>query len=112
MEFFVFKECYCKCFSYVLDKPQWRSPTVGSVMAYGFIGGETNLTCDAVAEPEANYTWYRNGKEIRHQKLNVTEILVGDKSVLQVPHGSHYISNSLLLLDLFFYVETMNREED
>lgn len=31
--------------------------------AYGYIGGEVNLTCEAVAEPAANFTWYRQHKK-------------------------------------------------
>lgn len=31
--------------------------------AYGYVGGIVNLTCEAVAEPAANFTWYRQHKK-------------------------------------------------
>lgn len=30
---------------------------------YGYIGGEVNLTCKALAEPTANFTWFRQHKK-------------------------------------------------
>ncbi|XP_035774509.1 hemicentin-1-like isoform X1 [Anopheles albimanus] len=41
--------------------PKWK-PSV--VDAYGYVHGMVNLTCEAAAEPPANFTWYAGGKKL------------------------------------------------
>ncbi|XP_049549195.1 limbic system-associated membrane protein isoform X2 [Anopheles darlingi] len=41
--------------------PKWK-PSV--VDAYGYVHGMVNLTCEAAAEPAANFTWYAGGKKL------------------------------------------------
>lgn len=44
----------------VADKPMHKKLVHAKVnQAYGYIGGEVNLTCEAVAEPAAVFTWFR-----------------------------------------------------
>ncbi|GLV31343.1 factor of interpulse interval [Carabus blaptoides fortunei] len=48
----------------VQHKPMHEKPVhVRAYQAYGYIGGEVNLTCEAVAEPAANFTWFRQHKK-------------------------------------------------
>ncbi|XP_046664791.1 hemicentin-1-like [Homalodisca vitripennis] len=68
----------------VQHKPEWKTQTTDPVVMYGYIGGETNLTCEAVAQPEADYTWNKQGKDVKHWKYNYTEIMEGDRSVLKL----------------------------
>lgn len=49
---------------------------------YGYLKGNVNVTCEAVAEPPAHFQWYRNGKQV-HPKHH--QIISGEHmSVLQV----------------------------
>jgi hypothetical protein len=48
-------------FKFSTDKPFVKKARVN---AFGYMHGVTNLTCEALAEPSANFTWYRNGKKI------------------------------------------------
>ena len=42
------------------DKPEWSSTIEGRrTDFYGFISGTANLTCDVIAEPPPNFSWYR-----------------------------------------------------
>ena len=47
----------------IVDEPEW--PAVQRGEFYGFISGTTNLTCEANAEPPAQFTWLdKNNNEI------------------------------------------------
>lgn len=68
---------YFGLFADFSDKPVHRTPVHAKVnQAYGYLGGEVNLTCEAVAEPAANFTWYR-----QHRKSVAGKII-------QEPHWS------------------------
>ena len=42
------------------DKPEWSSTIERKRdKFYGFISGIANLTCEVIAEPSAEFTWYR-----------------------------------------------------
>ena len=44
----------------LIDKPEWSSTLEGKRNEfYGFISGTANLTCEVIAEPPAEFTWYR-----------------------------------------------------
>ncbi|XP_055386241.1 neural cell adhesion molecule 1-like [Condylostylus longicornis] len=45
-------------------KPMWLSHKDINDIRYAYITGEVNLTCEATAEPPANFTWYRQGKKV------------------------------------------------
>lgn len=48
----------------IQHKPLHKKPVHAKVnQAYGYVGGIVNLTCEAVAEPAANFTWYRQHKK-------------------------------------------------
>nr|XP_045615517.1 neural cell adhesion molecule 2-like isoform X2 [Procambarus clarkii] len=46
----------------VHHKPQWLEDRMDQ--AYSYMMGEVNLTCEAVAEPQANFTWIKENKII------------------------------------------------
>ncbi|XP_054264097.1 limbic system-associated membrane protein-like [Macrosteles quadrilineatus] len=74
----------------VEHKPEWKEPG-GEVKAFGYLTGETNLTCEAVAEPEANYTWSRVNHSHKHLPRNTTEIREPGRSVLKMQvHNDSY----------------------
>ena len=42
------------------DKPEWSSTIEGRRSDfYGFISGTANVTCEVIAEPLPDFTWYR-----------------------------------------------------
>uniref|UniRef100_A0A182J736 Neural cell adhesion molecule 1 n=2 Tax=Anopheles atroparvus TaxID=41427 RepID=A0A182J736_ANOAO len=41
--------------------PQWKTSVSD---AYGYVGGMVNLTCEATAEPPANFSWWANNKKL------------------------------------------------
>ena len=42
------------------DKPEWSSTIEGKRSDfYGFISGMANLTCEVIAEPPPDFSWYR-----------------------------------------------------
>lgn len=50
--------------------------------AFGYIGGEVNLTCEALAEPAANFTWFRQhkktviGRLIQRPNLSTLQVII------------------------------------
>ena len=64
--------------------------------AYGYVQGEVNLTCEAVAEPAATFTWTKDG-EIKGPSEGVHIYNEQHKSVLQVHLGIIF----LLLIIIF-----------
>ncbi|XP_055839873.1 limbic system-associated membrane protein isoform X1 [Episyrphus balteatus] len=48
-------------------KPFWTHKHHVS-MQYGYPGGRTSISCEAIAEPPANFTWYRNKKRLHSDK--------------------------------------------
>jgi Immunoglobulin domain len=47
----------------IADKPRWSNEHVEG--AYGFIGGKVNLSCSALAEPGADFTWIKDNRTIQ-----------------------------------------------
>lgn len=72
---------------FLADKPNLLSE---EDIQYIYTNGTANLTCEAVAEPPANFSWYRHGKKInpRQQTIHMArdisqlEITLTDPSVL------------------------------
>ena len=75
------------------DKPQWPPEQQGKF--YGFISGITNLTCEAKAEPAAEFTWMNKYNEVVKEGTVVNE---ARKSVLMV---SRVKASSMILLQPF-----------
>ncbi|XP_055641302.1 neural cell adhesion molecule 2-like [Toxorhynchites rutilus septentrionalis] len=50
----------------IRHKPYIPDYSRGNV-TYGYVGGAVNLSCDAVAEPPANFTWSSNNKKFSHK---------------------------------------------
>ena len=45
---------------FLTDKPEWSSTIEGRRSDfYGFISGMANLTCEVIAEPPPDFSWYR-----------------------------------------------------
>ncbi|EDS35755.1 conserved hypothetical protein [Culex quinquefasciatus] len=40
-------------------------------VTYGYVGGMVNLTCEATAEPPANFTWSANNKKFSHKSHHI-----------------------------------------
>lgn len=55
------------------DKPYFiHRGTYGSRnVTYGYVGGMVNLTCEATAEPPANFTWSANNKKFSHKSHHI-----------------------------------------
>lgn len=60
---------------------------------YAYINGTTSFKCEAVAEPPANFTWYRNKKQIHSEKhftiengnyISILHIKATDESVFSI----------------------------
>jgi len=63
--------------STITDKPTMRR--IKQEIRFGYIEGHVNLSCEADAEPQPEFVWYREGKKLYH---NVTK--ERHSSVLQV----------------------------
>ncbi|XP_065079072.1 neural cell adhesion molecule 2-like [Ochlerotatus camptorhynchus] len=58
-------------------------------VTYGYVGGAVNLTCDAIAEPPATFTWSANNKKFSHknhliysgQHVSMLQIVVKNSTV-------------------------------
>ena len=84
--------CFCCTFCHVVsrepvkqipffshpDPPFW--PGDQRSRFYGFISGETNLTCEAVAEPPADFEWRDADGEVIADRV----VREGHKSILTV----------------------------
>lgn len=65
----------------VHHKPLWNNDD--KTMAYSFLSGKVNLTCEVQAEPEANFTWTKD-KEVM-QPSNIIQIFNNNNtSILQL----------------------------
>lgn len=60
-----------------IDKPYMKR--IEQEIRFGYIKGYVNLTCEADAEPPAEFIWYRDGKKVFHNVHNGPHI-----SILQV----------------------------
>lgn len=58
-------------------------------VTYGYVGGAVNLTCEATAEPAANFTWSANNKKFSHkshliysgQHVSMLQIMIKNSTV-------------------------------
>ncbi|XP_063593163.1 neural cell adhesion molecule 1-like [Penaeus indicus] len=66
----------------VHHKPQWSDNDL-MAQAYGYVTGDVNLTCEAVAEPHANFTWIKDNQVIEPNET-VQIINEDHKSVLRL----------------------------
>lgn len=48
------------------DKPRWTNAVEKFV---GFVGGTVNLTCSALAEPGAQFTWIKNNNTLHNNEF-------------------------------------------
>lgn len=69
---------------------------------YGFISGEANLTCEVIAEPEAEFQWLdKNNKNISKEKTSQD----GNKSILTVG----FIVQYTFILYIMFHFSASRR---
>lgn len=66
----------------ILDKPMAPPRKASADITFGYINGIVNLTCEAEAEPYANFTWHRHNKKLS-SKIHLIHS-EGHLSVLQV----------------------------
>ncbi|XP_065095667.1 neural cell adhesion molecule 1-like [Ochlerotatus camptorhynchus] len=72
----------------IKHKPYFPRHSWGNV-TYGYVGGAVNLTCDAVAEPPATFTWSSNNKKFSHrnhitfsgQHVSMLQIVIKNSTV-------------------------------
>lgn len=64
------------------DRPVAPPHKASAVITFGYIRGVVNLTCEAEAEPAANFTWSRDNKKLSN-KVHLIHT-VGHVSKLQV----------------------------
>ncbi|XP_075225018.1 neural cell adhesion molecule 2-like [Lycorma delicatula] len=70
----------------VFHKPKWKTPNqTNQELAYGYLSGVVNLTCEAIADPEPQFTWRRNNEVIAPEHHNATVINEPQRSILQLP---------------------------
>jgi len=69
-------------------KPRWLNEHTEE--AFGFIGGAVNLSCSAMAEPGAEFTWIKDNKTLQRgdgveiyssEHLSTLQIAINDESV-------------------------------
>lgn len=65
------------------DKPLWNNDDKS--IAYSFLSGKVNLTCEVQAEPAANFTWTKE-EEVIQPSDNVQIFNDNNTSHLQVRH--------------------------
>ena len=77
--------------------PPWKKSISD---AYGYVGGMVNLTCEATAEPPANFSWSANNKKLTPK----SHIIYNGRhvSMLQVRGWWRPHHGPLLLLIHFF----------
>lgn len=64
------------------DKPILPTVKASADVQYGYLYGIVNLTCEAEAEPPANFTWYHKDNELSPKKYIIHS--EGHESILQV----------------------------
>lgn len=64
------------------DKPITPPRKASANVQFGYLYGIVNLTCEAEAEPAADFTWYRNNKKLS-PKVHLIHS-EGHESILQV----------------------------
>lgn len=92
----------------ITDKPLWNNDD--KTMAYSFLSGKVNLTCEVQAEPEANFTWTKD-KEVM-QPSNIIQIFNNNNtSILQVRPRAGGMKDFVYLGDerLHNYVDMRNK---
>ena len=63
-----------------IDKPHMKR--IEQEIRFGYIKGYVNLTCEADAEPPAEFIWYRDGKKVFHNVHNGPHISILQVSIL------------------------------
>merc|ERR1712136_549781 len=71
----------------IQHKPRWTNAVEKFV---GFVGGTVNLTCSALAEPGAQFTWIKNNNTLHNNEFvkisnsdhhSALEMYISDESV-------------------------------
>ena len=82
---------------FFVDKPEWASTREGKTSEfYGFISGTANLTCVAVAEPPADFSWYR------------VKTLSGTTQSIQMTKDSEYKNDEKITKELYPSAQIVN----
>ena len=80
-----------------VDKPEWASTREGKTYEfYGFISGTANLTCVVVAEPPADFAWYR------------VKTLSGTTQSIQMTKDSEYKNDEKITKELYPSAQIVN----
>ncbi|RZF48263.1 hypothetical protein LSTR_LSTR006230 [Laodelphax striatellus] len=70
----------------VLHKPKWKNVSEAAQnLAYGYLSGVVNLTCEVTADPEPQFVWRRHNQIINPDHHNATLINEPQRSILQLP---------------------------
>lgn len=72
-----------------LDKPIPSTIKASANIQYGYLYGVVNLTCEAEAEPAADFTWYRH-KKLLNPKVHLIHS-EGHESIMQVWSFQYYL---------------------
>ncbi|XP_039284088.1 neural cell adhesion molecule 2 isoform X2 [Nilaparvata lugens] len=70
----------------VQHKPKWKNTSESTQnLAYGYLSGVVNLTCEVIADPEPQFVWRRHNHIINPDHHNATLINEPQRSILQLP---------------------------
>ena len=98
------------------DPPEWPSE-IGRKPRdefYGFISGIANLTCEAIAEPPATFTWYRVRRRTHstqiQMKNDVEYDLITNKTDPFVQFANESYKSTLMVSTFnYFLISMINR---
>ncbi|XP_075149860.1 fasciclin-2 [Haematobia irritans] len=72
----------------IQHKPYWFDNTT-SLLQYAYIGGVTNISCDAMGEPPPSFAWLHNGHSIRGSNYRLFYGDYGSTLQIHVLNASH-----------------------
>ena len=103
------------------DKPEWSSTSQGRRSDfYGFISGTANLTCEVIAEPPPDFSWYRvvsssvasqrrtsAPKAIEQENVKYEEITKDSYPSAQIIHAGG--KSTLMVKSIFAHFQIISR---
>lgn len=73
----------------ITDKPQWFDNETAPLQ-YAFIGGQVNISCDAMGEPPPSFTWLHDGEAITGRNYRLLYADYGSTLQIQVQNNSDF----------------------